>query len=156
MNTKLLTTLLVSFFALNASAQEAKTTTAGFAKLDTNKDGFLSRAEAAKEKGLGAVFKEADQMLDGKLDEDEYLKGHSMHQRAEATEYAGDGAVTTKVKAALLAAEGVPSTKISVETVNGVVTLSGSVDSKDEIAKAVKAAKAVGGVKSVKNLLKAG
>ena len=61
MNTKFLTPLLISFFALNASAQEAKTTTAGFAKLDTNKDGFLSRAEAAKEKGLSAVFKEADQ-----------------------------------------------------------------------------------------------
>ena len=157
MNTKLLATLLATFFALSASAQDGKpTTTAGFAKLDTNKDGFLSQAEASKEKGLSGVFKQVDQNKDGKLDEDEYLKGHSTHQRAEAKEYAGDGAVTTKVKAALLATDGVPSTKISVETANGVVTLSGSVDSKDEIAKAVKAAKAVGGVKSVKNLLKAG
>lgn len=158
MKTKLLTTLLLSVLAASVSAQDgnAPSTTAGFAKLDTNKDGFISRAEASKEKGLIGVFKQADQDKDGKLNEDEYLKGHSTHQRAEAKEYAGDGAVTTKVKAALLATEGVPSTKISVETLNGVVTLTGTVDTKEEIAKAVKAVKAVGGVKSVKNQLKAG
>lgn len=158
MKTKLLTSLLLSVLAASVSAQDgnAPTTTAGFAKLDTNKDGFLTRAEASKEKGLIGVFNQVDQNKDGKLNEDEYLKGHSTHQRAEAKEYADDGAVTTKVKAALLATDGVPSTKISVETVNGVVTLTGTVTTKEEIAKAVQVVKGVGGVKSVKNQLKAG
>lgn len=158
MKTKLITTLLLSVAAASVSAQDGNSTTvtAGFAKLDTNKDGFISRSEAAKEKGLSGVFKQADQNKDGKLNEDEYLKGHSTHQRAEAKEYAGDGAVTAKVKAVLLKTKGVPSTKISVDTAEGVVTLTGSVDSKDEITKAVKAAKAVGGVKSVNNQLKVG
>jgi copper chaperone CopZ len=158
MKTQLITTLLLSVLAASASAQDGNSTTvtAGFTKLDTNKDGFISRSEAFKEKGLGGVFKMADQNKDGKLDEDEYLKGHSAHQRAEAKEYAGDGAITAKVKGVLLKTKGVPSTKISVETANGVVTLSGAVDTKEEVATAVKAAKAVGGVKSVKNLLKAG
>ena len=43
--------------------------------------------------------------------------------------YAGDTAITSEVKAKLLADDIVPSRKVKVETTDGVVQLSGSVDS---------------------------
>lgn len=69
--------------------------------------------------------------------------------------YAGDTATTSEVKAKLLADDIVPSRKVKVETTDGVVQLSGTVDSKAQSDRAESIAKAVDGVKSVKNDLKA-
>ena len=69
--------------------------------------------------------------------------------------YAGDTATTSEVKAKLLADDIVPSRKVKVETTDGVVQLSGTVDSQAQIERAESIAKAVDGVKSVKNDLKA-
>ena len=68
--------------------------------------------------------------------------------------YAGDAATTSEIKAKLLADDSVPSRKIKVETTDGVVQLSGTVDSQAQIDRAESIAKAVDGVKSVKNDLK--
>ncbi|WP_079225550.1 molecular chaperone OsmY [Citrobacter werkmanii] len=68
--------------------------------------------------------------------------------------YAGDTATTSEVKAKLLADDIVPSRKVKVETTDGVVQLSGTVDSKAQSDRAESIAKAVDGVKSVKNDLK--
>lgn len=68
--------------------------------------------------------------------------------------YAGDTATTSEVKAKLLADDIVPSRKVKVETTDGVVQLSGTVDSKAQSDRAESIAKAVDGVKSVKNTLK--
>ena len=57
--------------------------------------------------------------------------------------------ITTKVKADLATTEGVSSTEISVETVNGVVTLIGVLESKTGVEKAIAVAKGIKGVKSV-------
>ncbi|MEO8748435.1 MAG: BON domain-containing protein [Rhodanobacter sp.] len=62
---------------------------------------------------------------------------------------ANDGWITTKVKAKLAAASDVKSTDISVETTEGVVTLSGTVPTKSAKTHAVKDAKSIKGVKSV-------
>lgn len=62
-----------------------------------------------------------------------------------------DAAITTKVKAALLAEKDVNSFEIKAETFNGIVQLSGFVDSQWQIDKAVQVTSAVEGVKSVKN-----
>jgi osmotically-inducible protein OsmY len=64
-----------------------------------------------------------------------------------------DAEITTKVKAAIFAEPGLKTLQISVDTVNGVVTLSGSVDSqsKSDMAKALAAA--VDGVTKVENRL---
>ena len=64
-----------------------------------------------------------------------------------------DATVTTKVKAALMADSQLKSTQVSVETTEGVVQLSGAVDTKGQESEAVQAASKVGGVKSVKDLL---
>ncbi|KMV35218.1 molecular chaperone OsmY [Franconibacter pulveris 1160] len=68
--------------------------------------------------------------------------------------YAGDAATTSEIKAKLLADDIVPSRKIKVETTDGVVQLSGTVDSQKQSDRAESIAKAVDGVKSVKNDLK--
>ncbi|MEH6421443.1 BON domain-containing protein [Pseudomonas sp. CGJS7] len=56
--------------------------------------------------------------------------------------------ITTKVKTELMASSEVAGTDISVETVNGVVKLSGSVD-KTQADKAASIAKNIDGVKKV-------
>ncbi len=66
-------------------------------------------------------------------------------------QYVDDTVITTKVKNALLADGAVKSTQISVETVKGVVQLSGFVNSSDESSAAKKDAKSIPGVKEVSN-----
>lgn len=68
--------------------------------------------------------------------------------------YAGDTATTSEIKAKLLADDIVPSRKVKVETTDGVVQLSGTLDSKAQSDRAESIAKAIDGVKSVKNDLK--
>ena len=68
--------------------------------------------------------------------------------------YAGDTAITSEVKAKLLADDIVPSRKVKVETTDGVVQLSGTVESQAQSDRAESIAKAIDGVKSVKNDLK--
>ena len=57
--------------------------------------------------------------------------------------------ITTKVKAELATTEGVPSTEISVKTVDGVVTLVGALPSDLAVKKAIAAARSVKGVRQV-------
>ncbi|MGH8040981.1 MAG: BON domain-containing protein [Rudaea sp.] len=57
--------------------------------------------------------------------------------------------ITTKVKTALMTTKGIPSTDISVTTVNGVVTLTGVVDTKIQVRKAIAVAKSIDGVHKV-------
>lgn len=67
--------------------------------------------------------------------------------------YAGDTAITSQVKAKLLADDIVPSRKVTVETRDGTVHLSGTVDSRQQADRAADIAKAVSGVKNVENIL---
>src|ERR1700754_3417079 len=62
---------------------------------------------------------------------------------------AADGWITTKVKSELASTKGIKSTDISLESNDGVVTLSGTTDSAASKTKAEKVAKKVKGVKSV-------
>jgi len=75
---------------------------------------------------------------------------HHGHERTGG-EVIDDSAVTTKVKSALLAEKDVNSFDIKVKTFDGVVQLSGFVDSQWPIDKAVQVASAVNGVQKVKN-----
>lgn len=60
-----------------------------------------------------------------------------------------DSMITTKVKAEMLAAKDVGGMKIEVNTVNGVVSLSGDVHSQAEADRAAEVARKVKGVTSV-------
>ncbi|MDD2915205.1 MAG: BON domain-containing protein [Gallionella sp.] len=64
-----------------------------------------------------------------------------------------DTEITAKVKAAIFAEPGLKTLQISVDTVNGVVTLSGSVDTQQNSNSAKALAGAVAGVKDVDNKL---
>lgn len=69
--------------------------------------------------------------------------------KEESAQPVGDSWITTKVKADLLATEATKGLDINVSTTNGVVTLSGKLDSKAEVDQAVALARAIKGVKSV-------
>jgi osmotically-inducible protein OsmY len=60
-----------------------------------------------------------------------------------------DAWITTKVKAELMTAKDVRGTAISVSTMNGIVTLAGIVDNKEQVQKSVALAKAIKGVRGV-------
>jgi len=70
-------------------------------------------------------------------------------EEGDSAQPVNDTWITTKVKADLMATSDVPGTTIDVETVNGTVSLSGTVDSKANADKAVAVAKKIKGVKSV-------
>jgi hyperosmotically inducible protein len=69
------------------------------------------------------------------------------------SEAMSDAWITTKVKMSLLTAENVSGTAVNVDTVDGKVTLHGTVASMDEKAKAQKVAAGIKGVRDVRNLL---
>jgi len=64
-----------------------------------------------------------------------------------------DAEITAKVKAAIFAEPGLKTLQISVDTVKGVVTLSGSVDTQQNSNSAKALAGAVAGVTDVENKL---
>jgi osmotically-inducible protein OsmY len=137
------------------SAEPQQTPNPDFVRLDKNKDGFVSRSEAAKDKKISSNFSKFDENNDGKLSEDEFIKLQSTAARAKAVAYVDDSTLTTKVKAALLTAKGMKSTDISVETSKGVVTLSGEVEKAGQVKRAGAIAAKVKGVKKVENKLTA-
>lgn len=68
-------------------------------------------------------------------------------------EYASDAVVTTKIKAAFVAEKDLSVLDISVETVDGVAALTGTVDSTGHAELAERVAGGVEGVKRVDNRL---
>lgn len=76
-------------------------------------------------------------------------------QSAKAGVAIDDFEITTKVKAAIFAEPGLKTLQIGVDTVNGVVTLTGSVDSPASSDRVKLLAAATAGVKSVDNRLAA-
>lgn len=74
-------------------------------------------------------------------------------QSAKAGVAIDDVEITAKVKAAILAEPGLKTLQISVDTVKGVVTLTGAVDTQSHSDKAKSLASAVSGVSGVKNQL---
>jgi hyperosmotically inducible protein len=64
-----------------------------------------------------------------------------------------DSWITTKVKMTLLTTSGVHANAVNVDTIDGRVTLHGTVDTQDEKAKAEVATQKVQGVREVRNLL---
>jgi len=69
--------------------------------------------------------------------------------QSDSQQPVGDTWITTKVKAEMLATEDVSGLEVSVETVNGVVHLSGDVDTQAEIDRAVAVAEGIEGVTRV-------
>ena len=78
--------------------------------------------------------------------------GCAATQKHESTgQYLDDSVITTKVKAAIFNEETLKTLQINVKTYQGVVQLSGFVDSAQNITKAGEVARHVENVVSVKN-----
>ena len=74
----------------------------------------------------------------------------STRTRESAGEYVDDSVITTKVKSLLAEDDFLKSFKVSVETYQGTVQLSGFVNSQKAIDKAGEIVRSVKGVKSIK------
>lgn len=80
------------------------------------------------------------------------VAGCASTEKHEGTgEYVDDSVITTKVKAELFDEPNLRSGEINVETFKDVVQLSGFVNSRADINKAIEVARSVKGVHSVKN-----
>lgn len=71
----------------------------------------------------------------------------------QAGEYINDAAITTKIKADILRDPLLKMSEIEVTTTNGVVKLSGTVDSQESIDRAMQIARSNKDVKAVNNAL---
>ncbi len=98
--------------------------------------------------GLALMSAQAFALPDTKPEPEEQNRSDA-DKKANSDQPVNDTWITTKVKADLLATEDVSGLDIKVETVNGVVTLSGNVDSKAQADKAVSVARAIKGVSKV-------
>lgn len=78
----------------------------------------------------------------------------SRNQASSAGEVVADSVITTKIKADLIKEPELKSMDVHVDTVKGVVMLSGFVPSQAEADKAVQLARSVEGVKEVQSSLK--
>ena len=76
---------------------------------------------------------------------------HSSPKKETTAEYIDDSYLTTKVKAAILRDPTLKSSEINVETYKGAVQLSGFVNSRADINRAVEVTRTVRGVKAVRN-----
>ncbi len=127
--------------------------TTAFKALDTNSNGTLTRSEAEQEEIFAKHFSAADKDNDSALDQEEYTDYRTKVEQKNTKRVASDSVITSKVKGRLLKDEGMKSLKVSVKTYQGVVLLSGFVETEDQIQQAEKIAAETEGVKSVKNSL---
>ena len=80
------------------------------------------------------------------------VMGCAATQKRESTgQYVDDSVITTKVKAAIFNEATLKTMQITVKTFQGIVQLSGFVDSAQSVSKAGEVAGHVEGVKEVKN-----
>ena len=116
---------------------------------------FVGLAACAKPGPAETAGKNIDRSVDQvgrKIGETVDKVGDKMsEQSAKAGVAIDDTEITTKIKAAILAESGLKTLQISVDTVKGVVTLSGSVDTSPHSDMAQALASAVSGVSRVRN-----
>ena len=77
----------------------------------------------------------------------------STTKKESVGEYFDDSVITAKVKTAVLNEPTLKATQIKVETIKGIVQLSGVVDNQRDIDKAVEVARGISGVRFVKNAM---
>jgi hyperosmotically inducible protein len=75
--------------------------------------------------------------------------GTAPPEKRSAGQTVDDATITAKIKTALLRASDVKGTAVDVDTVNGTVTLKGSVENQDQANRAIEIAQRADGVQSV-------
>ena len=120
--------------------------TSGSAERDRDADRDRDYSESAKQTARDTKEKTETIAHDAKV--------KSERATEKSGEVLSDAAITSAVKTKFLAEPGVPGTSIDVDTNNHVVTLTGTVKTKAEAAKAMAIARDTKGVKRVVNHLK--
>jgi hyperosmotically inducible protein len=105
----------------------------------------VAPALAAEDKGAMEGAKEKAKETTGKATDK--VKETTQEAKTQVT----DSWITSKTKIALFSDDRVKGTQVKVDTMKGVVTLRGKVDSEEAKSAAAEVAKGVDGVKSVKN-----
>ena len=126
---------------------------ASFNTLDVDGSKSLTKSEVKDDKLFSKHFATADKNNDGSLDQEEYINYKSKSGQKGVKRIVKDSVITSKVKGNLLKDEGLKSLKVSVKTNQGVVMLSGFVETENQIQEAERIAAETEGVKSVKNSL---
>ncbi|MDD5462416.1 MAG: BON domain-containing protein [Methylococcales bacterium] len=149
--------------AENAQQKIEKATDTAEAKIEAAKDlldqqtdragTYIDKSARASEGAMEKAGKKLDQAAEKS---GEKIEGatDSVADKAEKTgEYIDDAFITTKVKAAILGDPSFSAARIEVTTNKGVVKLSGTVKSEQNISRATELAKSQKDVKSVQNEL---
>lgn len=111
----------------------------------------IGLAACEKDDPAESMGKSIDQAVEKAGDEMDDVSSMIVEQGDKAGNEINDSAITTKVKAAILSEPGLSVLQVNVDTEGGVVTLSGSSDSQENIERAKEVAGAVSGVKEVDN-----
>lgn len=112
----------------------------------------LAGLTGCEREGTGeATGKKVDQAAEKAAVKYEDAKASMGEKAAQAGEYMDDAAITGKIKMGILGDPMLKVFQINVTTANGVVTLSGVVDSQQSIDKALEIARNVPTVKSVES-----
>lgn len=145
--------------AENAQQKIEQTTEKTAQKIEAAKESLDHKVEKAKEtinestdasKGaLESTGKKLDQATEKAGKELEGAKQSVIDKAATTGEYFDDSVITVTVKAAILNDPILSASHIEVTTVNGVVKLSGTVDSEQAIGRAMEVANSQKNVKSV-------
>ncbi|OAI15596.1 hypothetical protein A1359_09280 [Methylomonas lenta] len=115
------------------------------ATIDESKDTANSELKKAGEAFDKAINNTGKQLVDAK---------EAVVDAASTTgEFIDDSAITTQIKASMINDEFLKASVIEVTTVNGVVTLKGSLDSEQLVGRAIGLVNSQQGVKSVQNEL---
>lgn len=136
--------------SLDKSAETAKesidkSTEVSKEVLDNSQDKIDENSEQAKDK-----VEQIKENVEEKLDD---IKESTSDKSETTGEYIDDSVITTKVKAAILGSSWLSASHIEVTTDKGIVKLSGTVDTEQNIAKAIEVARSQENVKAVETNL---
>lgn len=140
----------------NAGQKVEQTAEKAELKIEAAKESVVQeagKANDASNDALEKAGKQIDKAINNSEKRIETAKDSVADSAKAAGEYLDDSAITGKIKATLLNDDFLKLTPIEVSTVNGVVSLRGTVDSELLVSRAIGVASSQEHVKSVKNEL---
>jgi hyperosmotically inducible protein len=99
---------------------------------------------------LGQKIDKGTEMAKDKLEQSSDATQRKLDQAGDSV---ADAAIAAQIKAKILGDPGLKAGQINVDTHNGVVVLTGTVNTPEQVIRAVKLAQSVDSVKSVENRL---
>lgn len=127
-----------------------------FLRLDSSRDGYLSRNEVSADAVLLRNFQRFDSNRDGRLSESEYRTAEQVLERERAAATVGDADLEAAVRKALSSIKGIGFDYVKVEISSGALVMRGIVGHADVAINAYDAVKRIPGLKTISNRLVSG